>query len=189
MVPRARSIESPLRERLSPSDAEPVDGAVVGAVLKTGPRIRIHGEDMAGIGTALHAVIAAELLNPDRDDALESAAALVAALADEGAVAPADAVGCARRLRAVLDARFNPRRLLVEHPVRMRHDTARYCADGSTSWPIPPPDGSSSTTRPLRARAPNGPTRRLGTRASLQPMSARFAQPGWNARGAGSTFP
>ena len=118
-------IESALRERLSPSDAEPVEGAVVGEVLETGPRIRVHGEDMAGIGTALHAVIAAELLNPDRDDGLERAAALVSALADEGAVAPADAVGCARRLRAVLDARFNPRRLLVEHPVETRQDNGQ----------------------------------------------------------------
>ena len=118
-------IESPLPERLSPSDAEPVEGAVVGEVLETGPRIPIHGEDMAGIGTALHAVIAAELLNPDRDDALEGAAALVAALAGEGAVAPADAVGCARRLRAVLDAHFNPRRLLVEHPVEMRQNNGQ----------------------------------------------------------------
>ena len=115
-------IESPLRERLSPSEAQPVEGVVVGEVLETGPRIPIHGEDMARIGTALHAVIAAELLNPDRDDALEGAAALVAALADEGAVAPADAVVCGRRLRAVLDTRFNPRRLLVEHPVEMRQD-------------------------------------------------------------------
>ena len=117
--------ESPLRERLSPSDAEPVDCAVVGGVLETGPRIPIHGEDMAGIGTALHAVIAAELLNPARDDAVEGAAALVAALADEGAVAPADAVGCARRLRVMLDARFNPRRMLVEHPVEMRKDNGQ----------------------------------------------------------------
>ena len=97
----------------------------MGEVLETGPRIPIHGEDMAGIGTALHAVIAAGLLNPDRDDALEGAAALVAAFTDEGAVAPADAVACARRLRAVLDARFNPRRLLVEHPVEMLKDNGQ----------------------------------------------------------------
>ena len=118
-------IGSPLRERQSPPYAEPVEGAVVGEVLETGPRVPVHGEDMAGIGTALHAVIAAELLNPGRDDALEGAAALVEALADEGALAPADAVVCARRLRSVLDARFNPRRLLVEHPVEMRQDNGQ----------------------------------------------------------------
>ena len=80
---------------------------------------------MAGIGTALHAVIAAEPLNPDRDDALEGAAARVEALADEGAVAPADAVERGGRLRSVLAARFNPRRLLVEHPVEMRQDNGQ----------------------------------------------------------------
>ena len=118
-------VESPLRERLSPSEAESVEGAAVGEILETGPRIPIHGEDMAGIGTALHAVIAAELVNPDRDDAVEGAANLVAAFADEGAVTPADAVGCARRLRAILDARFTPRRMLVEHPVEMIQDNGQ----------------------------------------------------------------
>ena len=182
-------IESPLRERQSPSDAEPVEGAVVGEVLETGPRIPVHGEDMAGIGTALHAVIAAELLNPDRDDALECAAAVVAALADEGAVEPTDAVECARRLRSVLDAHFNPCRLLVEHPVVFAKTTARFCADGSTSWPRPPPGGSSSTKSLLRALSPNGPKRRSGTRVSSRRMSEPFAQRGRNARGTGSTFP
>ena len=118
-------VESPLRERLSPSEAESVEGAAVGEILETGPRIPIHGEDMAGIGTALHAVIAAELVNPDRDDAVEGAANLVAAFTDEGAVTPADAVGCARRLRAILDARFTPRRMLVEHPVEMIQDNGQ----------------------------------------------------------------
>ena len=118
-------VESPLRERLSPSEAESVEGAAVGEILETGPRIPIHGEDMAGIGTALHAVIAAELVNPDRDDAVEGAANLVAAFTDEGTVTPADAVGCARRLRAILDARFTPRRMLVEHPVEMIQDNGQ----------------------------------------------------------------
>ena len=118
-------VESPLRERLSPSEAEFVEGASVGEILETGPRIPIHGEDMAGIGTALHAVIAAELVNPDRADAVEGAAALVAAFAGAGAVTPADAVACARRLRATLDARFTPRRMLVEHPVEMSRDNGQ----------------------------------------------------------------
>ena len=92
-------VESPLRERLSPSEAESIEGVAVGEILETGPRIPIYGKDMVGIGTALHAVIAAELVNPNRDDAVEGAANLVAAFAHEGAVTPADAVGCARRLR------------------------------------------------------------------------------------------
>ena len=119
--PERAPIESPLRERRSPSEAKPVEGAAVGEIIETGPRMRVHGEDMTGVGTALHAVIAAEFVNPERDDAVEGAAALITAFAGEGAVAPADAVGCARRLRALLHARFTPLRMLVEHPVQMRH--------------------------------------------------------------------
>ena len=74
---------------------------------------------MGKIGTALHAVIAAELVNPGCDDAVDRAAALIRTAAGEGAVAPADAVDCARRLRTALNARFAPRRMLVEHPVEL----------------------------------------------------------------------
>ena len=123
---RERSpIESPLPERLSPSEAKPVDGAAAGEIVEVGPRIPIHGDDIARIGTALHAVIAAEFVNPGRRDAVEGAAALVAAFAGDGAVAPADAVACARRLRAVLDTRFTPRRTLVEYPVETVEDNGQ----------------------------------------------------------------
>ena len=111
--------ETPLRERIAPSQAEPVEGAVVGDVIEVGPRIAVYREDMGRIGTALHAVIAAELVNPDRDDAVDCAANLIRNAAGEGAVAPMDAVGCARRLMATLNDRFAPSRILVEHPVEL----------------------------------------------------------------------
>ena len=108
-----------LRERLSPSEAGPVEGATVGNIVEVGPRIAVHGEDMGKLGTALHAAIAAEFVNPDREDAVECAASLIRNTAGEGAIAPVDAVGCARRLKAALDARFGSRRMLVEHPVEL----------------------------------------------------------------------
>ena len=111
--------ESPLRERLAPSGEEPAAHATVGEVLEVGPRIAVHGDDMGKIGTALHAVIAAELVNPARDDAVDRAAALIRTAVGKGAVAPADALDCARRLRTALNARFAPRRMLVEHPVEL----------------------------------------------------------------------
>ena len=110
---------SPLRERLAPSGEEQAAHATVGEVVEVGPRIAVHGDDMGKIGTALHAVIAAELVNPGRDDAVDRAAALIRTAAGEGAMAPADAVECARRLRSALNARFAPRRMLVEHPVKL----------------------------------------------------------------------
>ena len=109
--------ESPLRERLSPSDAKPVKGAVVGEIIEIGPRIAVHGNDMARIGAALHAVIAAELVNPGSSDAIECAAALIEGASSGTAIAPADAVECARRLSTALATRFDPCRLLIEHPV------------------------------------------------------------------------
>ena len=117
--------DSPLRERLAPSGEEPVAGAVAGEVVEVGPRVTVHGEDMVKIGTALHAVIAMELVNPDRDDALDRAATLICTGAGAGAVAPADAIECARRLRRTLDARFRPRRVLVEHPVELVQDNGQ----------------------------------------------------------------
>ena len=108
-----------LRERLSPSEALPAEGAALGNIVEVGPRIAVHGDDMGRIGTSLHAVIAAEFVNPGRDDAIDCAASLIQNGAGEGAMAPADAVECARRLRAVLNARFGPHRMLVEYPVQL----------------------------------------------------------------------
>ena len=53
-----------LRERLAPSEAGPIEGAQVGEVIEVGPRIRVHGDDMGRIGTALHTAIAAESREP-----------------------------------------------------------------------------------------------------------------------------
>ena len=50
-----------LRERLSPSEAEPFEGATVGHIVDLGPRIAVHSDDMGKIGAALHAAIAAEV--------------------------------------------------------------------------------------------------------------------------------
>ena len=114
-----------LRERLSPSEAGPVEGAKVGNIVELGPRIAVHSDDMGKIGTALHAAIAAEFVNPDRDDAVECAASLIRNWAGEGAMAPADAVECARRLREYLSARFGTNQMLVEYPVEFVQDNAQ----------------------------------------------------------------
>ncbi len=108
-----------LRERLRPSHAAPVEGARVGECIVTGPRIAVHSDDMVKVGTALHAAIAAELVNPYRDDAVDRAAELIRNEAGRGALAPRDAIDCARRLMDAVSKRFTPRRTLVEHPVEL----------------------------------------------------------------------
>lgn len=114
-----------LRERLSPSEAGPVEGATVGNIVELGPRIAVHSDDMGKIGTALHAAIAAEFVNPDRDDAVKRVASLIRNWAGEGAMAPIDAVECSRRLRKYLKARFDTNRMLVEHPVEFVQDNGQ----------------------------------------------------------------
>ena len=114
-----------VRERLSPSEAGPVEGATVGNIVELGPRIAVHSDDMGKIGIALHAAIAAEFVNPDRDDAVKRAASLIRNWAGEGAMAPADAVECARRLRKYLNVRFDTHHMLVEHPVEFVQDNGQ----------------------------------------------------------------
>ena len=109
----------PLRERVNPSEAKAIEGASVGEIVDVGPRIVLHSDDIGRIGTALHGVIAAELINPGQTDAVECAAAIIGQAAGSGAVDPADAVDCARRLKAAIDTRFAPRRVLVEYPVEL----------------------------------------------------------------------
>ena len=114
-----------IRERLSPSQADPVEGAAVGAMVEIGPRIAVHSDDMGKIGTALHAAIAAELVNPHRGDAVDRAAELIRNGAGEGALSPRDAVDCARRLMEAVHTRFAPRRMLAEHPVEFVQDNGQ----------------------------------------------------------------
>ena len=114
-----------LRERVSPSDSAPVKGADAGEIYEIGPRIAVHSDDMGKIGSALHAAIAAELVNPHRDDAVDRAAALIRNGAGEGALDPRDAVDCARRLLDAVNDRFTPLRLLVEHPVTLVRDNGQ----------------------------------------------------------------
>ena len=123
--PERSPSELRLRERLSPSQAGPVEGAAVGAMVEIGPRIAVHSDDMGKIGTALHAAIAAELINPHRGDAVDCAAELIRNGAGEGALSPRDAVDCARRLMDAVNARFAPRRMLAEHPVKFVQDNGQ----------------------------------------------------------------
>ena len=105
----------PLRAAASPSRAEPVSGARVGRIVDLGVRVAIHGNDMNLIGTALHRVIAAELTNPDRADAIDRARAILAGYGAAEFVAAEDAVACARRLRRFVDD-LRPLRVFAEWP-------------------------------------------------------------------------
>ncbi|HET6471146.1 MAG TPA: UvrD-helicase domain-containing protein [Pseudomonadales bacterium] len=114
--PRTRA-PAPLREIVSPSRAVPVDGARVVETIDLGARVAIRGDDMALIGNALHRIIAAELVDPNRADAIERAQAILAAGGAAAFVDATEAVESARRFRAFVDARLRPIRVVAEWPI------------------------------------------------------------------------
>ncbi len=117
--------ERVVREALSPSSAAPLDGAVIEDMVELGARIRLKGDDMAALGNALHAVIAAEIVNPDLPDAEARALAILDAHGVGTFIEAADAVAAARRLRHALQARHRDASLVAECPVVQVLDDGR----------------------------------------------------------------
>lgn len=113
------------REILAPSSIEPVTAAV-GEVVEIGERVAVRSDDMADLGNGLHAVIAAELVNPlPRAKALRRAATLLERFDVGDDVGGADAVMIARRFARHLKDRFGATRVDVEVPVSLRRTDGR----------------------------------------------------------------
>ena len=109
------------RKFVRPSDAPPPAGAAVGAVLEFGERVAVRGDDMADVGSGLHAVVAAELLNPlAAPAAIARAEAILAGWHTNGRINAADAVAAAGRFHAFLQERFAPAAIEVEVPILHR---------------------------------------------------------------------
>jgi ATP-dependent exoDNAse (exonuclease V) beta subunit len=106
-----------LREGVNASAALPVAGAAAGDVVLLGERIALRGGDMAAIGTALHAVIAAELVNPKRGDRLERAQALLSGFGVAAFFDAEAALAAAVRFREWVERTFAPTRVFAEYPV------------------------------------------------------------------------
>jgi ATP-dependent helicase/nuclease subunit A len=123
-APRRLPERTPLaqvpRERLSPSEAPAAAEGEIAETDELGERIPVRGDDMRTIGTALHAAIAAELVNPGRPDALARTRALLEAHGVDAFVDAEHALGAARRFRAWAERRFAPRRILAEQPIMHR---------------------------------------------------------------------
>ncbi|MGH8308850.1 MAG: UvrD-helicase domain-containing protein, partial [Steroidobacteraceae bacterium] len=113
----ARIPQVAMRENVRPSAAAPVAQAAVGEVVSLGERIPIRGEDITAIGTALHALIASELVNPGRDDRVEGARTLIEGHGMSAFLDAEAALLAADRFRDWIERRFAPRRVLCEYPV------------------------------------------------------------------------
>lgn len=91
--------------------------ASVGEVVDLGKRVPIHGEDMLAIGAGLHALIVAELTNPDTANAADRAVALLEGYGVHRFLDAESALAAAARLRKWIGSRFAPLSIHAEYPV------------------------------------------------------------------------
>jgi ATP-dependent exoDNAse (exonuclease V) beta subunit len=124
-LPARAPLAAPLRQSMSPSDSAAAADAAIAETVELGARVPIFGSDMRLIGTALHAVIAAELVNPDRVDALDRTRALLAGYGVQTHVGAEHALDAARRFRRWIERQFAPIRILTEYPVVHRRSDGR----------------------------------------------------------------
>ena len=111
---------------VQPSSAEPVDGASVGDIIEVGERIALKGNAMADVGNGLHAVLAAELVNPLPDaSAIERAEELLAGHGAAEHLDARDAIAVARRFARCLEERFQVTSIQVEVPILHALDDGR----------------------------------------------------------------
>jgi ATP-dependent helicase/nuclease subunit A len=87
-------------------------------VFELGQRVPIAGDDMTLIGNALHAVIAAELVDPSGANATARAEAILLGYGATAYIQADAAVGCAERLDAFVRRQFDAQRICVEWPIQ-----------------------------------------------------------------------
>lgn len=114
-----------LMENLPPSSAEPIDTASAATVIELGARITVHGDDMTTLGSSLHAIIAAVLVNPDRADAAAMSEAILAAHGASHLISGDDCLTAAHRFRAAIDKQFSPKAIHAEYPIEHASPTGR----------------------------------------------------------------
>ena len=103
---------------LNPSSAEAVPNARVISQRELGDRIELNNAtDMRAIGLGLHAVIAAELINPGLPDAAQRAREILEGEGVAVYLKAEDALAAAARFRAYLHESFDVKRILVEWPI------------------------------------------------------------------------
>jgi ATP-dependent exoDNAse (exonuclease V) beta subunit len=110
-----------------PSAHEPSGPPVrIGQTLNLGARLPVAGDpDEATLGDALHAVLAAELLNPNHPQRRAMAARILRGYGLEHAVQPNDALALVDRFRSGIEGLFHPKQMLVEVPFTVTSQTGQ----------------------------------------------------------------
>jgi len=110
------------RRFLSPSSLPPV-AAEVGEIIDFGERIPLLGKEMTDVGNGLHAIIAAEFVNPlAEQEGVPRAKEILANHQVDGHLTATDALAAVRRFRQALEQHFAPFHIEVEVPLHHELD-------------------------------------------------------------------
>ncbi|MGB7214163.1 MAG: UvrD-helicase domain-containing protein [Gammaproteobacteria bacterium] len=116
-LPERAPLDVRLRETAYPSQMPRAAAARIAETIDLDARVPVRGGDMTEIGSAIHAAIAAELINPGRRDALDRTRRLLEAARVDAFVDAERVLASAARFREFVAARFAPSRVLVEYPI------------------------------------------------------------------------
>ena len=113
------------RRFVQPSSLPPV-AAKIGQVIDFGERVPLLGKEMTDVGNGLHAVIAAEFVNPlSERKGISRAEEILVGHRVDGYLSGADALASAQRFRDFVTDRFAPSRIEVEVPLHHELDDGR----------------------------------------------------------------
>jgi ATP-dependent exoDNAse (exonuclease V) beta subunit len=107
-----------LPARLTPSRQPQVPGSRVGKIIDVGSRLPFSGAlEEADLGDALHAIFAAEFVNPDHAQRLENIQRILRGYSLGDQIKSEDVLQMVERFRACLAQQFQPKQVLVEIPI------------------------------------------------------------------------
>jgi ATP-dependent exoDNAse (exonuclease V) beta subunit len=103
---------------IRPHAEAPAENAVAKLVKKTGAGIGVvQSPDAETLGQALHAVIAAETVNPSSEDALEVTKRIIETHGLDVHLEPQGVLGAVRAFLKFVQREFSPQRLWAEYPI------------------------------------------------------------------------
>jgi ATP-dependent exoDNAse (exonuclease V) beta subunit len=107
-----------LTARLTPSRQSQLPGSRIGKIVDVGSRLPFSGAlEEADLGDALHAIFAAEFVNPGHARRLENTERILRGYNLSDQIKSDDVLQLVERFRACLEQQFQPKQVLVEIPI------------------------------------------------------------------------
>ena len=124
--PPPAELSPKLPARLIPSAQAASPDARIGKVIDFGSRLPVTGKPKeADLGDALHAILAAEFINPGHARQREAADRILRAFGLQSMIQADDALLMVTQFRSQLDGLFHPKSVLVETPFEITNDAGQ----------------------------------------------------------------